>query len=178
MSSESSVSAAGNAAHDLGRTFAFLVLRAWLGVRALVTGIEKFAGTRMAQLPLLDANGDPDPSGAMVEVPQKFYGFSNYQAMPETLQTQLDAQPLMPTFLTAPFYVILGPLLILLGLALLAGVFSRITLLAMGLLYTGLTVGLLLLGQDGGVAWLGTHVALIAFALILAPYNRYAVTRA
>jgi thiosulfate dehydrogenase (quinone) large subunit len=178
MSSDSATPAAAQPAADWARTYAFLVLRAWLGVRALVTGIEKFSGTRMAQLPLLDANGDPDPSGAMVEVPQKFYAFSNYQALPDTMQTQFAAEPLMPGFLTAPFYAVLGPALILLGLTLLAGVFSRITLLAMGLLYTALTVGLILLKQDAGIAWLGIHVAMIAFALVLVPHNRFAVTRA
>lgn len=165
-------------AADAARTFAFLVLRAWLGLRALVTGIDKYSGTRMAQLPLLDANGDPDPSGAMVEVPTKFYSLANYQAMPETLQTQLAAEPLVPSFLATPFYFVLGPLLILLGLAMLAGFFNRITLFVMGLLYSGLTVGLILLKQDGGVAWLGIHVALVAMALMLVQHNRFAVTRA
>jgi thiosulfate dehydrogenase (quinone) large subunit len=184
MSTESAVPAAApapaptTAPADMGRTFAFLVLRAWLGVRALMTGIDKYSGTRMEQLPLLDANGDPDPSGAMVEVPQKFYAWSNYQAMPDTLQTQLAGEPLIPGFLAAPFYAVLGPVLILLGLALLVGVFNRITLFAMGLLYTALSVGLILLKQDGGVAWLGIHVAMVAMALMLVSHNRFAVTRA
>jgi thiosulfate dehydrogenase [quinone] large subunit len=176
MSSDPSQTAP--AATDAGSTFAFLVLRAWLGARAVLTGIEKFSGTRMAELPLLDADGNPDPSGAMVEIPQKFYAFSNYRPMPETLQTALDAEPLLPGFLTAPFYFLLGPLLILLGLALLAGIFSRISLLAMGLLYAALTAGLVLLGQDAGVAWLGVHVGLVAIALVLSKHNRFSVTRA
>jgi thiosulfate dehydrogenase [quinone] large subunit len=163
---------------DAARTWAFLLLRAWLGARALVTGIEKFSGTRMAHLPLLDANGDPDPSGAMVEVPQKFYAFSNYQAVPDTMQTQFAAEPLMPAFLTTPFYAVLGPVLILLGITMLLGLFNRITLVAMGLLYTALTVGLILIKQDAGIAWLGIHVAMIAMALVLVSHNRFSVTRA
>lgn len=163
---------------DLGRTFAFLVLRAWLGVRALATGVDKYAGTRTVELPLLDANGQPDASGAMVEAQQRFYAWSNYQPFPETLQTQLAAEPLLPAWLTAPFYAALGPVLILLGVALLVGLFTRISLFAMGLLYTALTVGLILLKQDAGVAWLAIHVALIAGALMLASHNRFSVTRA
>ncbi|MDQ8186468.1 hypothetical protein, partial [Pelagicoccus sp. SDUM812002] len=48
----------------LGASFAFLVLRLWLGVRSLLTGLEKFAGVETKQRPLLDEFGDPDISGA------------------------------------------------------------------------------------------------------------------
>ena len=34
-----------------------------------------------------------------------------------------------------------------------------------------------LIREDGGVAWLGIHVALVAFALILAKHNRFAITK-
>jgi thiosulfate dehydrogenase [quinone] large subunit len=47
----------------------------------------------------------------------------------------------------------------------------------MGLLYVSLTVGLILIKQDGGVSWLAIHVALIAIALSLTKYNRFALTR-
>jgi len=43
------------------------------------------------------------------------------------------------------------------------------------LIYVALTVGLILIKQDDGVAWLGIHMALIAFALILAKHNRFAL---
>ena len=50
-------------------TFAFLVLRLWLGVRALFVGIEKFAAYRSVAMPLIDpATGQPDASGVMVNV--------------------------------------------------------------------------------------------------------------
>jgi thiosulfate dehydrogenase [quinone] large subunit len=54
---------------------------------------------------------------------------------------------------------------------------TRASLFAMGLLYVALTVGLIFLKQDAGVAWLALHVGLIAFALSLAKYNRFALTR-
>jgi thiosulfate dehydrogenase [quinone] large subunit len=66
----------------------------------------------------------------------------------------------------------LGYILIILGLALLVGLRTRETLLCMGLLYSMLTVGLILISQEQGVAWLGVHVLLVAAALVLVPANR------
>ncbi len=170
-------SSSARPATDWDRTFAFLLLRVWLAGRALVAGLEKYAGTRVTQEPLLDADGQPDISGAMIEVKQKVYAADYYQALPETLKTQFSSEPLLPAFLTTPFYSILGPALLLLGLLLLLGVCTRWTLLAMGLLYTSLTVGLILIKQDSGIAWLAIHVGLCALALVLRPHNRFTLTR-
>jgi len=98
-------------------TFAFLVLRLWLGVRALFVGIEKFGAYRSQAMPLIDpSTGQPDASGVMINVAQ-------------------------------------------------------------GLLFIALTVGLVLIDQNDGVAWLGIHVGLVAGAFLLAEYNRFAVLK-
>jgi len=162
---------------DCGETYGFLLLRLWLGLRALVAGIEKFGDTRLKQIPLLDASGEPDISGANVEVQEKFYAFSNYQAVPDALRDKLALEPLMPAWMTTPFYALLGWLLIALGLALLLGLWTRLSLLAMGVLYTGLTVGLILLKQDAGISWLAIHIGLVAYALRLSKFNRFSLTR-
>ncbi|TVR50869.1 MAG: hypothetical protein EA425_08625 [Puniceicoccaceae bacterium] len=167
----------GESRPDLTRGLALAVLRLWLGGRALVAGIEKYAGTRTVQMPLLDADGEPDISGLMIEVREKFYALGNYRALPETMETQLLAEPLLPGILMAPFLALLGPILLLLGLTLIAGIFTRWSLVLLGLLYTALTMGLVLLGQDAGVAWLGVHIALIGFALVLTPHQRFSITR-
>lgn len=160
-----------------GRTLAFLVLRLWLGTRALVAGLEKYSAKITVQEPLLDATGQPDLSGVMLDVEKKVYGLSHYHALPDTLQTRFAAEPLLPDFLTAPFYFVLGPALILLGLLLLLGIASRAVLFAMGALYTALTVGLMLIAQDAGVSWLAIHVGLVAAALVLVDHNRFSITR-
>jgi len=156
---------------------AFLILRGWLGVRALITGIEKFSGTITVQQPLLDDKGVPDPSGAVVEVETKVYGLSHYHAIPQSLQDKFANEPLLPALLTKPFYASLGYVLIALGLMLLLGLWTRASLFGMGILYIMLTVGLILIGQDAGVSWLAIHIALIAMALCLASHNRLALTR-
>lgn len=157
-----------------GKTLAFLLLRGWLGVRAVVAGIEKFSSSVKVQKPLIDpVTGMEDPSGAMVEVAQKIYGWSHYKAVPQALQDKFANEPLLPHLVTAPFYTVLGPALILLGLMLLVGIGTRISLFLQGVLYIVLSVGLMLINQNDGVAWLGIHTALVAMALILVDHNRF-----
>ena len=155
------------------RTLAFLVLRGWLGVRALLTGVEKFSAYKTIQKAVIDpVTGMEDPGGAMFEIKQKAYAISSYAAVPPSLRDKFATEPLLPGFLTAPFYAALGPVLMVLGLMLLVGLGTRVSLFLQGLLYIGLTAGLILIKQDDGIAWLGIHVALIAFALILSRHNR------
>src|SRR6185503_18342021 len=102
-----------------GHTLAFLVLRGWLGVRAILAGVEKLAAFKIVQQPVIDkATGMADPSGAMLEVKQKYYAVTNYTAMPDSLKAKFDMEPLLPHQVTSAFYTILGPALIVLGVML------------------------------------------------------------
>ena len=57
---------------------AFLLLRGWLALRAILTGIEKFSAYRIDSKPLIDpVTGMEDPSGAMLDVKVKFYALTN-----------------------------------------------------------------------------------------------------
>ena len=38
-------------------------------------------------------------------------------------------------------------------------------------------MGLILIKQEDGVAWLGIHIALVAFALALARHNKFALLK-
>jgi thiosulfate dehydrogenase [quinone] large subunit len=155
-------------------TLAFLVLRGWLAVRALATGLEKFGVYATVRKPLIDPKtGMEDPSGALVEVKTKVYALTNYTAMPPALRERLANEPLLPKFTFVPFEQLLGPALILTGLMLLLGLGTRVSLFVQGLLYIALTFGLILIRQDDGVAWLGIHVALVALALVLAKHNKF-----
>jgi thiosulfate dehydrogenase (quinone) large subunit len=159
-------------------TLAFLVLRLWLALRAIVAGIEKFAGYRTTEQPFVDPEtGMEDISGAMIEVKEKFYATTNYAALPESLRERLATEPLLPEAVTSPFYASLGWALIVLGCMLLIGLGTRISLMLQAILYGALTVGLILIKQDEGVAWLGIHIGLIALALVLARYNRFCVLK-
>lgn len=159
-------------------TLAFLVLRLWLAVRAITTGLEKFSAFKTIQKPFVDpVTGMEDPSGALIEIKQKYYSITNYAAVPPSLKDKLSLEPLLPHAATTPFYAVLGWALIVLGVMLLIGIGTRISLFLQGLIYIALTAGLILIKQDDGVAWLGIHVALVAFALVLAKHNRFSLLK-
>lgn len=175
MEKENVSRVAGVAIDSLGASLAFILLRLWLGMRTFLAGLEKFAGIETKQKPLLDEFGEPDISGAMVSVKEKVYGFDHYHGLPQPLYDKFAEEPLMPVWMLNLYSGVLGYLLIALGVLLLLGALPRITLFASGLVYTSLTVGLVLLNESGGIAWLGTHVIMFALALALVRYNRFAV---
>ncbi len=159
-------------------SLAFLVLRGWLAVRALLTGLEKFGAYQSVAKPVLDpATGQPDASGVMINVNVKHYALANYHGIPAGLRDKFNYEPLLPKFALNLFDHLLGPALILTGLMLLVGLGTRLSLFVQGLIYIALTVGLILIRQDDGISWLGIHVALVAFALILAKHNTFALLK-
>lgn len=164
-----------NPIENLADTFGYLVLRVWLGLRAILTGLEKYAGYEVTEEPLLDEFGEPDINGAVVEVKMKVYGSEHYHGLPPPLANKFAEEPLLPGWALGLFDAVLGPVLLLLGITLLIGLAPRITLLAQGLLYSSLTVGLILLNESGGVAWLGIHVLMVAAALRLVKHDRFSV---
>ena len=157
------------------KSLAFLLLRLWLAQRSIVAGLEKFAGQSTVKQPLLDEFGNPDISGAMVEVKQKAYALGNYHGIPDSLLNAFQREPLLPGFLLNIYAGSLGYLLIVTGLLLLLGICTRTMLVLTGLIYVSLTFGLMLINQNAGGAWRGLHVLITAAALCLASHNRYAL---
>lgn len=167
---------AGSTGTDPGDALGFLLIRLWLSVRAVVTGIEKFAVSMASETPVV-MDGSVNTYGLTATSSEKVYSLSGHHGIPEALYAKLQAEPLLPGFVLRLLDASLGPVLIVLGLSLLLGIFTRTSLFMMGLIYTGLTVGLILLKQDAGIAWLGIHVLLVAYALSKARHNRFALTR-
>jgi thiosulfate dehydrogenase [quinone] large subunit len=159
-------------------TYAYLVLRLWLGLRSLLIGIEKFGSYRSVAMPLIDpSTGQPDASGVMVNVNFKSYALANYAGIPAALRDKFAHEPLLPKFALVAFDRMLGPAFVLTGIMLLIGLGTRLSLLGQALLYVALTVGLVLINQPDGVAYLGIHIGLVAAALALAEHNRFAVLK-
>lgn len=159
-------------------TFAYLVLRLWLGARALFVGIQKFGSYRSVAMPLIDpSTGQPDASGVMVNVNIKSYALANYAGVPAALRDKFAHEPLLPKFALVAFDKTLGPLFILTGIMLLIGLGTRLSLLVQALIYIALTVGLILIDQNDGVAYLGIHIGLVSAALLLAQHNRFTVLK-
>ncbi len=158
-------------------TLAFLVLRGWLGLRALLAGFEKYGAYKSVQVPVLGADGQPDPGGAVLDMKLKFYSLQNYHGIPATLKAKFENEVLLPGFALNLFDKCLGTVLILAGVMLLLGLGTRASLFLQGLIYIALSVGLILINQPDGIAWLGTHIALVAGALVLAKYNKLALLK-
>lgn len=158
----------------LALVFGSILCRLWLGVRALQTGIEKYAGEKAVNAEV-EAGGAS--TGLYAGSSVKEYSMAAYHGVPETMMEQFKAEPLMLKFALPLYDMVLGPALILMGLTLILGVGTRISYLAQGLLYISLTWGLILLNQASGVAWLGTHMILIVMGLALAKYDRFVILK-
>lgn len=159
-------------------TFAFLALRLWLGVRALCAGIQKYAAYKSVAIPLIDpSTGQPDASGVMVNVSVKSYALANYTGIPAGLRDKFAHDPLFPKFALVLFDRMLGPALILTGIMLIIGLGTRLSLIIQGLLFIALTMGLVLIDANDGVAYLGIHIGLVAAAFLLVEHNRFVVLK-
>jgi thiosulfate dehydrogenase [quinone] large subunit len=131
-------------------TSAFLLLRLFLGLRTLAAGIEKF-----------EAN--------------KSFSFSNYTENMNRMATAISKYSIIPEWASKTFAMSLGFLLVALGLAILLGLKSRVSLFLAGLVYVGLAFGLMAVQEGEGVAWIGMQVLMFAVALVLARNERLAV---
>lgn len=146
--SESSASTPARGCSE--QTAAFLLLRLFLALRALMAGIEKW-----------ELNGT--------------YSFENYYQSMSRMATGITEASFLPLWATKSFAIPLGYLLILLGTALLLGLKLRATLFFSGLLYVALAFGLMAVQESEGVAWIGMHVLLCAAALLLVRHDRFSL---
>ena len=131
-------------------TWAFLLLRLFLGLRTFLEGLEKF-----------ESNGR--------------YSFANYYENMKRMAQGITGASFLPLWATRLFADSIGYLLLVLGAALLLGVKSRATLILTGLLYVALSFGLMAVQENEGVAWLAIHVILIVGALLLVRHDRFAL---
>ena len=132
------------------QTYAFLLLRLFLALRALMSCVEKFE------------------SGGT-------YSVANYTTNMTRMATGITGASFLPLWATKAFALPLGYILGVLGVAMLLGLKTRLTLVVTGLLYTALAFGLMAVQQGDGVAWLGVYVGLVVAALTLVRYNRFAL---
>ena len=153
-------------------SMAFLLLRGWLGLRALLAGVEKYGAYKSVQIPIPD-----DPNGGVQEFKMKYYALGNYHGIPAALQTKFQNEMLLPGFALNIFDKCLGPALILTGVMLLLGLGTRVSLMLQGIIYIALSVGLILINQNDGPPFLGIHLALVALALMLAKHNKLAILK-
>lgn len=162
--------------NKLALCYGALLVRLWLGVRAIQTGLEKFAGATASDAPV-EIDGVANTYGLTAASASKHYALGNYHGVPEALMKKFQDEPLMLKFALPLYDKMLGPALILLGVTILLGLAYRTSLFLLGLLYISLTWGLILIKQDEGVSWLGVHLILVVMALHLAGSNRFSILR-
>ena len=133
-------------------TAAYFLLRLFLGLRTLMAGLEKFEANRS-------------------------YSTENYSANMSRMAEGISKNSMIPVWASKSFALPLGYILVILGLCILLGIKSRISLFLTGLLYTGLAFGLMAVQESEGVAWLGSQVLMFAVALALVRHNRFALVR-
>lgn len=133
-------------------TYAFLVLRLFLGLRTFLAGIEKW-----------ESKGT--------------YSFANYAQNMGRMAEGITGASFLPLWATRPFAHSIGYILVALGVLLLLGVKSRLTLFATGLVYVALSFGLMAVQEGEGIAWLAVHIIMIVGALLLVRHERLAVWR-
>ena len=152
MTESSPVSSASTARPPFEYTAAFLLLRLFLGLRTLLAGIEKFER-------------------------QGTYSFENYYTNMGKMAEGITSASFLPLWATRNFAHPLGYVLIILGAAVLFGVRTRIALFLAGLVYVGLSFGLMAVQEGEGVAWLAMQIGLFAAALLLVRHNRFVLWR-
>ena len=184
---------------NLTYTRSFWLLRFWLAARAIGTGLTKFIGKVEGEIPnpefeakiketMADGLSRSEAMEIVTDVPEKISGtmdvisFSSYHGLPAkgpmTIET-FSASPLMPSFMVEPYAAVLGYALVALGITVLLGICTRVSLFLMGLLYISLTWGFIILEPNmgpsaaAGIAYLGVHMILIVAALLLADYNKF-----
>lgn len=153
-----------------------ILARLWLAVRAIQTGIEKYAGSAVSEK-AVEIDGQPNSYGLTDAAATKGYSLDNYHGVPAALYEKFSGEPFMAGWALKVFDKVLGPALILLGITILLGVASRLSLFALGLLYIGLTWGLILIGENSGIAWLAAHLILIIAALALVRHDRVRILK-
>ncbi|MDD4347634.1 MAG: hypothetical protein PHF70_00905, partial [Opitutales bacterium] len=132
-------------------TWAFLSLRLWIGLRWLLVGLEKF-----------ELNGA--------------YSLANHSENMERMATGIaNSTPLLPEWLTRIYTWPLGYIHVALGIVLLLGIKTRIALIFSSLMFISLSVGLMAVSEEEGIAWLAIHMLLNVWALTLLQHNRLAL---
>lgn len=160
----------------LGHIYGSLILRGWLAVRAIQTGVEKYSGITMTDK-AVPVEGVPNEQGLTAATSFKEYAWVHYHGVPKGLYDKFLEEPLMIKKMLPIYDMVLGPALIILGLTILLGLAYRTSLFLLGGLYITLTWGLILIKQDDGVSWLGVHMIMIVLALMLAEHNRFSILK-
>lgn len=124
--------------------FANLVLRLWVVLRLVGSGVDKFR------------------SGSGEDVT---FSIQNYNTKMAAIAKLTYEKGFLPEAMCKAYAMPLGYILIGVGIWVALGIFSQIGLLAAGLTFLSLGVGLATLPDDTEVVLIGVHILIVAAAL-------------
>ncbi len=154
---------------SFSKTAAFLLLRFWTAIYAISCGLSKFSGTTR----IFEENVETGAALLRAERPNTFFNYSGISAADFEF---FQSDPLFPNFLVNAFSATLGYALIFLGATILLGIFTRISLLALGAIFTLLTLGISL-QNSASAGTFALQILTISAAILLSENNKFALTK-
>jgi thiosulfate dehydrogenase (quinone) large subunit len=134
--------------------FANLLLRAWIFIRLVGAGLDKFRA------------GDAETTT---------FSLDNYDAKMKLISKTTYEHGFLPKALCDAYAKPLGYILLAAGAWVLLGLFMDLSLLFAGFVVLSLGVGLATLPDDTEVVYIGIHVLIIAAALVTARHKSLSV---
>jgi thiosulfate dehydrogenase (quinone) large subunit len=132
--------------------YAHLILRLWVGLRLLWAGLDK-----------------------MREKGGNGFGLEFVSKSMEPIVDNMQRYAFLPGFSIGIYAAVLPWALLIVGAWTIVGIATRIGLLAAGLVFISLSVGLMALPDDNQVVMRGIEVALTALALMTASDNKFSL---
>jgi hypothetical protein len=169
----------------LNLTFAFWLLRLFMGMRLIMSALEKmgyFVGKGTATVSdalKWEVWFGRSGLGTKVEVDGKEellnMGFGDGKMWP-IAKAMLDYS-MLPAKMIQPFMIGLPYAMLVSGLLILLGLFNRLGWFLAGLIWFSLAFGQMLLPDEGTVQQLGLYIFVCALALTMINHNRIRLTK-
>lgn len=151
MSDSSSSKCCGSLSYD----FAHLLLRLWVGLRLFMAGLDKFRW----------GNG-----------PTVSFGLDNYSKKTGPLAKLMTDNSFMPEWACNAFAATIGYILVPVGIWVAIGIFTEFGLLAAGLVFLALGMGLASLPDDTEVVSnIGLSILIVAAALVTSKAKTFSI---
>ena len=169
----------------LNLTCAFWLLRLFMGMRLILSGLEKLGYfVAKGNEKLVDALkgkawfgeaglGATEQVDGVDRVINQGLGSGKMWPIAKLMLDNTN----LPVAMIKPFMIGLPYAMLFSGVLILAGLFNRVGWFLAGLVWFSLAFGQMLLPDEVGVQWLGLYVFICALALCLIDHNRVRITK-
>ncbi|MFT4548891.1 MAG: thiosulfate dehydrogenase [quinone] large subunit [Verrucomicrobiales bacterium] len=159
-----------SACHCIGLAFGALLLRLWIGMRLLFAGLEKWK----TKVSVTNEETGETATYWVYKVFGEGSGAIYNENMGRITSAMNNDSPLQ-LWMIEQFASTLGWMLLIIGVWVLIGLFSRASLTAAGFVFISLTFGLATIGADPEIVERGIEIGLVVGALSLARYQVFGV---